>query len=1177
MFPNFTGNSRKTRNVNLSGQRTVNPFTSTSWSSGAPSGASQTVAQAQAERRQRQRERDRLKAAIRIQRAWRAYYVRRDARAESRQLLDQLYSGTSDAVQRSKRALPLLLSVFQPFQPDDHQRLRQVAQDLIQTHFGAFTLGVGAVDSAWMTKLARVLLASLERLEPESLASQSQLLLVTLNGVLQRRPESFKAVLAQYYEVLGRCCHHVGSTWESLDLVREAVVAPLIATQVTGRGRPSLGSFKETAYHQFAVSFFSQRDLVLFEHNITSFVSEIDIDRLSEAVFSSKTKDPKLPERQTSSLWLLAHFIALQKARKLQTVDSRHLKTLYFLLCASSSQIRDLFSRDGPKSGVDREKGADLPSYISTHLTSLVEKDEISSLLERFTANHGNSPDSEAEDASFLAGYILTLMFCFPSLGDDIRMRLYLADISTPQGPLPAVKFFWNAMFKTPLFSAIETDEDGSLKVFQNQRRQAGSGSFDSKWHRDWRTTLLFLELYVFVLRLTDDDDFFSVLNPSYDTSASRLRASGLTGAELKKLTRYLKHLAFTLYYYPTETLLNSSDSSSLQELGNEYSAAPSHRQDSRAAVDAEKVQSFVITAGIEFTAFRSLVSTAMKMLYERDSRRPFLPADHWLMTAKFDMSSFVQAVVAEESRRRELEAQDEDDEDGDAVDDDDEMDIDEPPAFTFAGQLRSRHARIEQLRARQRKDARERVLAANGPKLEILKNMPFVIPFSTRVKLFRQFVLLDMNRRRDGNVEPDRWRFSVISRHGDPTEDMGPGHPAWNALSRHKAQITRGHVFEDAMQAFWSLNDGLKEPIQITFVDEFGMEEAGVDGGGVTKEFLTSVTRETFDQNTNLFVSTSKNSYYPNPCAVDQQKEALRAAGMAETSSAWRQRITRLYEEYEFLGRIIGKCMYEGILIDIVFAGFFLLKWASASSDSYRANINDLRELDEELYQGMMRLKNYMGDVSDLGLDFTIADQVSLPGEPIKTVTRNLVPNGENIAVTNENRPLYISYVARHRLIVQAHSQTRAFLRGLGMIIEPAWLSMFNQNELQRLVGGDNSEIDVEDLRRNTEYSGVYSIGDDNEEHPTIKLFWKVMHELDDEARRDVLKYVTSTPRAPLLGFSQLKPAFSIRDGGGDEERLPSASTCVNLLKLPRYSTAERLKEKLLYAVKSGAGFDLS
>ncbi len=95
--------------------------------------------------------------------------------------------------------------------------------------------------------------------------------------------------------------------------------------------------------------------------------------------------------------------------------------------------------------------------------------------------------------------------------------------------------------------------------------------------------------------------------------------------------------------------------------------------------------------------------------------------------------------------------------------------------------------------------------------------------------------------------------------------------------------------------------------------------------------------------------------------------------------------------------------------------------------------------------------------------------------------------------------------------------------------------------------------------------------------EHPCIQMFWDVMNGLSDEEKGRVLKFVTSTPRAPLLGFRMLNPRFSIRDAGADETRLPSTSTCVNLLKLPRYSEGARLREKLLYAVNSGAGFDLS
>ena len=46
----------------------------------------------------------------------------------------------------------------------------------------------------------------------------------------------------------------------------------------------------------------------------------------------------------------------------------------------------------------------------------------------------------------------------------------------------------------------------------------------------------------------------------------------------------------------------------------------------------------------------------------------------------------------------------------------------------------------------------------------------------------------------------------------------------------------------------------------------------------------------------------------------------------------------------------------------------------------------------------------------------------------------------------------------------------------------------MFNQQELQVLIGGVDTAIDIEDLKSNTVYGGLY---DDKE--PTIRMFWKV------------------------------------------------------------------------------------
>jgi ubiquitin-protein ligase E3 C len=178
---------------------------------------------------------------------------------------------------------------------------------------------------------------------------------------------------------------------------------------------------------------------------------------------------------------------------------------------------------------------------------------------------------------------------------------------------------------------------------------------------------------------------------------------------------------------------------------------------------------------------------------------------------------------------------------------------------------------------------------------------------------------------------------------------------------------VRRDHIFEDAFKQFEKLGSGLKEPIQITFVDNFGQEEAGIDGGGVTKEFLTSITSEAFKPNTQppMFVENAQNFLYPNPSSLDELRWKITdKVGLSINSDRAREAIKNFLSRYEFLGRIIGKCMYEGILVDVSFAGFFLLKWAltggagqARRESGYRANLNDLRDLDEDLYNGLVSL----------------------------------------------------------------------------------------------------------------------------------------------------------------------------------------------------------------------------
>lgn len=50
-------------------------------------------------------------------------------------------------------------------------------------------------------------------------------------------------------------------------------------------------------------------------------------------------------------------------------------------------------------------------------------------------------------------------------------------------------------------------------------------------------------------------------------------------------------------------------------------------------------------------------------------------------------------------------------------------------------------------------------------------------------------------------------------------------------------------------------------------------------------------------------------------------------------------------------------------------------------------------------------------------------------------------------------------------------------------------WLHLVVSREVNQLLsGGEGGNLDVDDMRRHTTYSGGYCV-----DHPTIKLFWKV------------------------------------------------------------------------------------
>jgi ubiquitin-protein ligase E3 B len=111
--------------------------------------------------------------------------------------------------------------------------------------------------------------------------------------------------------------------------------------------------------------------------------------------------------------------------------------------------------------------------------------------------------------------------------------------------------------------------------------------------------------------------------------------------------------------------------------------------------------------------------------------------------------------------------------------------------------------------------------------------------------------------------------------------------------------------------------------------------------------------------------------------------------------------------ELFDFVGRMLGKAVFEGIVVEAPFAPFFVNAFLSRVN-----SLNELALLDPELSKNLAFVKNYTGDFADLDLSFAVDDIIF--GQHVSTP---LIPGGTGIIVGPENRILYCHLMADFRL----------------------------------------------------------------------------------------------------------------------------------------------------------------
>jgi len=348
------------------------------------------------------------------------------------------------------------------------------------------------------------------------------------------------------------------------------------------------------------------------------------------------------------------------------------------------------------------------------------------------------------------------------------------------------------------------------------------------------------------------------------------------------------------------------------------------------------------------------------------------------------------------------------------------------------------------------------------------------------------------------------------------------------------RLRVRRNEIFMDSYhQLRIRTGEEMRAKIQVQF-----QGEEGIDAGGVAKEWYGALAREIFNPNYALFVQAGGKActYHPNPMSYVNRDHL---------------------QFFHFIGRVVGKAIHDGQNLEAWFTrGFYKHMLGKKVIPA------DLEAFDPEYFSNLKWMLDH--DITDI-IELTFSAESDELGQ-IKVV--DLKPHGRTLPVTNENKHEYIQLMSEHKMTNSVKQQIEHFLKGLHEIVPPQLLSLFDDKELELLISG-LPDIDIEDLKQNTEYHNYTPLSDQ------VQWFWKVLSEFTQEQRAWFLQFATGTSRVPVEGFKGLvgmrgPQKFSLHRAYGSD-RLPSAHTCFNQVDLPEYPSEDVLRDKLLQAVSEG------
>ncbi|GAA5832992.1 hypothetical protein JCM11251_006474 [Rhodosporidiobolus azoricus] len=445
---------------------------------------------------------------------------------------------------------------------------------------------------------------------------------------------------------------------------------------------------------------------------------------------------------------------------------------------------------------------------------------------------------------------------------------------------------------------------------------------------------------------------------------------------------------------------------------------------------------------------------------------------------------------------------------------------------------------------------------------IDLAQSFPFLFPFDTRYTFLQStsFGYARLMQKWIGQTRSDTSRRD---------ENLG----FLGRLPRQKVRISRERILDSAFKVF-ELYGSSRSSLEVEFFQEVG------SGLGPTLEFYALVSKEFARKNLSIW----RNGDHSDPSDYVHTRTGLFPQPVKDISS---ESGKKTLKTFRVLGQFVAKAMMDTRIIDVNFARPFMrlvleqdlplsiasVKLVDPDLGNSLAHLQEYVDLKEDVEANGNKSKDDLkaaidaikvGDasVADLTLDFT------LPGYEIE-----LKEGGKDLPVDIHNLAEYIELVISWTLQRGVEQQVLEFKKGFSTVFPVRDLKTFTPAELVMMTAAVEEDWSIEALTQASKADHGFTM-----DSRPVRDFLSVMADLSLQERREFLSFMTGSPRLPIGGFASLSPPLTIVRKDGGDAVLPSVMTCVNFVKLPDYSSREVVKERILMAVREGAGgFHLS